>query len=445
MIQDSEVAAVGVSALRKIQRRLVWIIMLASLVAMMDRLNLSYAALGMTADIGLTPSALGLGSSLFFVAFLFAEIPSNLIMWRVGARRWIARIMVSWGLVSGAMAFIQDTTQFYILRFLLGVAEAGFLPGMLLYLSLWAPDAQRGRFNSYLLFAIPVAGAITAIVSGLIMQLHGLWGMAGWRLVFLFEAVPAVVLGFVIFFYLHDRPGQARWLSDPEKAWLQAELDREAPKAAHGAGLAALVATFRRPQVLGLSASYFALNLGVATLIWTPQILQPVGLSVSGIAVAAGALNAAAAAAMIFWARRSDRRLERGGHFLGATILSAGGFVLASVGQGSSGAVIIGLGLASAGAFAALAIFWTAPQAILPPEERPGGLAAISLIGITAGMLGPLVVGALRESSGGYGGALLIAAVGVFAGGLGFLRVMGRARNSVSEVSLNEIAIPKND
>ncbi len=264
-------------------------------------------------------------------------------------------------------------------------------------------------------------------------------------LAFYLAAIPAVILGFVIFFYLHDRPSEAPWLSDGEKAWLQSELNREAPKAAHGVGLAALVATFRRPRVIVLSAAYFALNLGVATLIWTPQILQPAGLSVSEVAIAAGLLNAAAAVFMIFWARRSDRRMERGRHFLGATALASVGFVLAAVGHASTAAVIVGLGLASAGAFGALAIFWTAPQSILPPEERPGGLAAISLIGITAGMLSPLVVGALRESSGGYQGALLIAAVGVLVGGASFVRVMGSARTSPIVVSLNENMIPKND
>lgn len=425
---------VGAGALRKIQRRLVWIIMLAALIAMMDRLNLSYAALGMTEDIGLTPKALGLGSSLFFVAFLVAEIPSNLIMWRVGARRWIARIMVTWGLVSGAMAFIQDLSHFYILRFLLGVAEAGFLPGMLLYLSLWIPDAQRGRFNSYLLFAIPIAGAVTALISGAILQLHGLWGLAGWRLVFLLEAIPAVLLGVFIFVYLQDRPAQARWLSMDEKAWLEAELGREAGGGGHDAGFGALVATFRRPQVLLLCAVYFALNVGVSTLIWTPQALQPAGLGVGAIALAAGGLNAVAAVFMILWAQRSDRRRARGAHFAGATAISAAGFVVAAAGAwlgGGAGPAIVGLMAASAGAYAALAIFWTVPQSILPPHERPGGLAAISLIGITAGMIGPIVVGALREATGSYAAALAIAACGVALAGLGF-RAGGRGLQAES-------------
>lgn len=426
----------GATALRRIGQRLVWIIMLAALVAMMDRLNLSYAALGMVHDVGITPQMLGLGSSLFFVAFLFAEIPSNLIMWKVGARRWIARIMVTWGLVSGAMALIQTPTHFYILRFLLGVAEAGFLPGMLLYLSLWIPEAQRGRFNSYLLFSIPIAGAITAIVSGLILQLDGLWGMAGWRLIFLFEAIPAVVLGVFIFFYLQDKPEDARWLSDDEKHWLRRQLDSEArPDTAHGS-IGAILTMFRRPQIVVLSLGYFAVNMGVASLIWTPQMLEQSGLSVGNIAIVAGVLNAAAAIFMIFLARHSDKKRERTGHFVAAAVLAGVGFGLAGAAPLNLIPAAVGLGLASAGAFGALAVFWTVPQTILSPLERPGGLAAISLVGIVAGMINPLMVGALRENTGHYGGAMLISAVAVLIGAAAFwgaTRLDSRARSTQAD------------
>lgn len=432
MEDGSSASAAGAAVLKKVRGRLVWIIVLATLVAMMDRTNLSFAALGMSRDIGVTPHILGIGTSLFFVAYLVAEIPSNLMLWRVGARKWIARIMVSWGIVSGLMAAIQTPAHFYILRFMLGLAEAGFLPGMFLYLSLWVPEAYRGRFNGYLLFAIPISGAITAVVSGLILQLHGLWGLEGWRLIFLFEAVPALVLGVGIYLYLPDRPVDASWLSAPEKAWLNDELAREAPAASGGRStLGRLAQIFSRIEVLVLCAGYLGLNAVLSTLLWTPQVLEWGHVATGAVPLAAGLASAVAAIGMIVWTHRSDRRLERRGHLAAAAVLGAAGFALAGLG-GTDLAVIAGLTLASAGAFAAMAIFWTAPAALLAVEDRPAGIAAISLLGIVAGMVTPILVGEMREATGGYAGPMLLAAGGSLLCGAGFWLAMGLRRRAVA-------------
>jgi ACS family tartrate transporter-like MFS transporter len=431
-LEDAAIADIGAAALRKVRGRLVWIMVLATLVAMMDRTNLSFAALGMSKDVGVTPHVLGVGTSLFFVAYLVAEIPSNLMLWKVGARTWIARIMISWGVVSGLMAAIQTPAHFYLLRFLLGMAEAGFLPGMFLYLSLWVPEAYRGRFNGYLLFAIPIAGAVTAAVSGAILQLHGLWGLAGWRLIFLFEALPALVLGLIILAVLPDRPAAVKWLSAEEKAWMQAQLAREAPASTgRGSTLGRLGRIFARPEVLVLCVGYLGLNVVLSTLLWVPQVLEWGHVAGPAIPLYAGLASAVAAAGMIAWTHRSDRRLERRGHLAAAGVVGALGFVLAALG-GTSLAVVAGIALATVGAFAAMAIFWTAPPALLAAEDRPAGIAAISLLGILAGMVTPIVVGDLRQASGGYAGPLLLAAAGSLVCAAGFWLANGMRNRAVA-------------
>ncbi|MGH8237947.1 MAG: MFS transporter [Steroidobacteraceae bacterium] len=403
----------------RVTLRLTWIISLSMLVAMMDRNNLALAALKMRPAIGLTATMLGIGTALFYVAYLVGSIPSNILLARFGARRWIARIMISWGFVCACMAFAWDAHSFYVLRFLLGVAEAGFLPGVFLYLTLWVPQERRGRMNSYFLMAVPVSGVITAVVSGLILRLDGFMGFAGWQLIFLIEALPAVLLGIVVLLYLDDRPEDAAWLSPAQKTLLARALAAERaddgrPEASAGAVIAALV---RRPEVIVLLLGYFGLNVGLSSLIWVPQILETFALTAFEIALLSALPAGASVIAMAIWARRSDITGERRGHYFAATLLCAVGFALAALPASLYGS-IIGLMLASGGAFAAFAVFWTLPPSVLSVRERPVGIAFISLFGVVAGMTSPVVIGYLKDATGGYAPALFLGALCPLLGGL---------------------------
>jgi MFS family permease len=413
--QRDQVDAALASAMRKISRRLVWILGLAMLVAMMDRTNLSFAALTMAPALGLSSSALGLGAGLFFAAYLVAEVPSNVILAKVGARLWIARIMVTWGLISCAMAFIQSVPQFYALRFLLGMAEAGFVPGVLLYLTYWAPEQYRGRLNAYFLLAIPIAGVVTALISGVLLKLHGMWGLAGWQLVFLIEALPALVLGVFIYFYLDDRPADARWLNDAEKSALTSALARDRADASNGAELSAVLpALFKSPRFLIVIAGYFCLTIAMSTLTWTPQILQALDLPVVKIAFLSALPSAIAVAVMALVARSSDLHKERRGHYAFIAVCGGVGFSLIAAPGGGLWLKMVGLTLANAGAFGAMSVFWTIAATAMTPAQRPVGIALVSLLGVSAGMVSPIVAGYLRDITGGYEAAVAMGAAGAF-------------------------------
>src|SRR5438094_5050059 len=223
------------ATLRKITLRLIPFLFVLYIVAWLDRVNVGFAALQMNSDLGFSSAAFGFGSVVFFLGYCLFEVPSNLLLHRVGARRWIARIMVSWGAISVVMMFVQTTLTFYVLRFLLGAAEAGFFPGMIYYLSLWYPEAQRARAIAAFMTAVPVSGVIGGLLSGALLELHGTFGLAGWQWLFLVEGVPAVLLGLIVLFYLTDRPEAAHWLSPAERHWLVSEIatERDTSTAAH--------------------------------------------------------------------------------------------------------------------------------------------------------------------------------------------------------------------
>ncbi len=405
----------------RVTQRLTWILSLSMLVAMMDRNNVNLAALEMNAALGLNATTLGVGLSLFYVAYLIATVPSNVLLARYGARRWIARIMISWGLVCMLSAFVWDARSFYVARFALGLAEAGFLPGVFLYLSGWVPQARRGRMNSYFLMAIPVAGVVTALVSGFILKLDGLFGLAGWQLIFVLEALPAILLGFIVLFYLDDRPRDAAWLTAPQKAWLESTLAAEEPsqedEARAPAGtLQTLGSLLRRGPVWVLLIGYFAFNFALAALVWIPQILQTFKLSSFQSSMLTALPAAAAVAIMAGFARSSDLSGERRWHFLAATMLCTIGYLFAAF--GSLYVVLVGLVLASGGAFAGLAVFWTLPPLLLSERERPVGMGFVTTIGVIGGMLSPIVMGRLKDLTGSYSSPLLIGAVLPLAGGI---------------------------
>src|SRR3954452_6353625 len=301
---------------RKLMLRIIPFVMLLYFVSFLDRVNVGFAALSMNKAIGLSPTAFGLGGGLFFIGYFLFEVPSNLILHKVGARRWIARVMVSWGIVSAASAFVVGPNSFYALRFLLGVAEAGFFPGVILYLSLWFPAKQRAVAAAWFMAAAPISTAIGSPVSGAIMQLPPMFGLADWQLLYIIEALPAIVLGFVVLRYLTDTPAKAHWLASDEREWLIAKLTTEADaRQANSGHTAGAWNALRDPRVLALALIYFGTSAGLYTLgLWAPLIIRQYGFSALQTGLINGIPSVIAVVAMILWAKHSDRTQERTWH-----------------------------------------------------------------------------------------------------------------------------------
>ncbi|WP_315806290.1 MULTISPECIES: MFS transporter [unclassified Bradyrhizobium] len=395
--------------LRKVALRIVPFIMLLYFVAFIDRVNIGFAALTMNKDLGLSPSVFGFGAGIFFWGYFLFEVPSNLALDRFGARIWIARVMISWGLVSGAMAFVQGAVSFYALRFLLGVAEAGFFPGIILYLSYWFPARQRAAVTALFMAAAPLSTVLGSPVSGALLQMHGLLGLKGWQWLFLVEALPAVLLGFVVLGYMTDRPEQARWLADEERNWLvqamNAERTGKAAVASHSIwrGLADI-------RVLALSLVYFGTSAGLYTLgVWAPQIIKQFALS----SFAVGFLNAVpatvAVVVMILWARHSDRTGERTWHVVLACLLSAAGLALAGLATGVI-AVLAALTLVNVGISSSKPPLWSMPTMFLSGSAAAAGIATINSIGNLGGFVGPAVIGWIKDRTGSFDGGLYFVA-----------------------------------
>ncbi len=395
--------------LRKITLRIVPFVMLLYFVAFIDRVNIGFAALTMNKDLGFSPTVFGFGAGIFFLGYFLCEVPSNLVLDKVGARIWIARVMITWGLISGAMAFVQGSTSFYALRFLLGAAEAGFFPGIILYLSYWFPARQRAAVTAIFMAAAPLSTVLGSPVSGALLEMHGILGLSGWQWMFIVEAVPAVLLGVVVLFYMTDRPEKATWLSDDERNWLvrtmNAEAAQKAGTASHSVwrGLADL-------RVIALSLVYFGTSAGLYTLgIWAPQIIKEFGLS----ALQIGFLNAlpgvVAVIAMVWWARHSDRTGERTWHVVGACMLATLGLVLAGF-AGTVLGVLLSLTLVNVGISSAKPPLWSMPTMFLSGSAAAAGIATINSIGNLGGFVGPAMIGWIKDLTGSFQGGLLFVA-----------------------------------
>ncbi|CCE05511.1 putative transport protein, MFS superfamily [Bradyrhizobium sp. STM 3843] len=395
--------------LRKITWRIIPFIMLLYFVAFIDRVNIGFAALTMNKDIGLSPTVFGFGAGIFFWGYFLFEVPSNLALDRFGARLWIARVMISWGIVSGAMAFVQGPASFYALRFLLGVAEAGFFPGIILYLSHWFPARQRAAVTALFMAAAPLSTVLGSPISGALLEMHGLLGLAGWQWLFLIEALPAVLLGFIVLGYMTDRPEQARWLTDEERSWLvrtmNAEVTSRAGIASHSVwrGLADI-------RVLALSLVYFGTSAGLYTLgVWAPQIIKQFGLS----SLEVGFLNAVppsvAVVVMILWARHSDRTGERTWHVVLACLLAALGLWLAGL-AASVTAVLAALTLVNIGISSSKPPLWSMPTMFLSGPAAAAGIATINSIGNLGGFAGPAMIGWIKDRTGSFNGGLYFVA-----------------------------------
>jgi len=387
------------TTMSKVTWRLVPFLMLCYFIAYLDRVNVGFAGATMRSDLNLSATAFGGAAGIFFLAYFFFEVPSNLALNAFGARRWIARIMFTWGIISGAQAFVTGEMSFNIVRLLLGIAEAGFFPGIIFYLTLWFPTAYRARIVGWFMFAIPISTVIGAPISGLVLGLEGVAGLHGWQWMFLLEALPALIMTFAVLYYLTDRPIDAHWLEPKEREWLQNRLDLERNERRRILDLS----WFRSMmdwRVIALGFVYMGCNIPQYGLsFFLPQIVKAFGVS----NVAAGFITAVpylvGAIGMIFWGAHSDRSGERTWHAVIAFLFIIAGLGLASAVDEPTVKMLF-LCLAGFGFFAVLPIFWTFPTAFLSGAGAAAGIAAVNSIGNLGGYFGPQAFGLLRDHTG---------------------------------------------
>ena len=385
-------------AIRKAALRFVPLLTVAYLFNYLDRTSLGFAALTMNHAIGLSTVQFGFGAGLFFVGYSTFEVPSNLLLYRIGARRWLARIMISWGLVSAATAFVTGPDSFYALRLLLGVAEAGFFPGVTFFLAAWFPAQYRTRMLAWFLIGIPASSLIGGPICGLLLQMDGIWGLAGWQWLFLLVSLPCIPLGFLTLRLLADRPESAAWLAPDERRALNDVIASEERERPH----ASLLAALKDARVLILAAVQFGFTLGSYGIgIWLPLILKEYHLSTLTIGWISAIPYLFASAGMIVWARHVDRKGRRIVNLAVACLLGGIG-LLAPILTNSLALALIGFSFALVGVTAARAIFWTIPTRFLTGIAAAGGLAFINSIGTVGGFVGPAMMGWLRELSGSY-------------------------------------------
>jgi ACS family tartrate transporter-like MFS transporter len=408
--------AVAVAAVRKVRTRLVTFLALLYFAAFIDRVNVGFAAAQMQRDLGFSPAVYGLGAGIFFLGYCLFEVPSNLILHRLGARRWIGRIMISWGLIAAAMAGVRSAEGFYTLRLLLGIAEAGLFPGVLYYLTYWLPASERARLISTFMMAIPLSTALSGPLSSTLLALDGSLGLAGWQWLFLIETIPSLVLGGVTLWILPDVPAQARWLSDAERRWLGETLSAETPGAA---ARSALRVTFSSPRIWALAACYCGADLGLyGVVFWIPQILAAAGIPSAAIGYAVAVPYATAAVGMLWWARHSDRSGERVRHMALAAVVGFTGLAASALVQHSAPLAVLAFTVGVTGSLAMLPIFWTLPAALLRGAAAAASFALINAIGNIGSFAGPYLVGWIKEASGSFTWGLITVAAGVLVSGV---------------------------
>lgn len=414
--------------MRKITWRLLPVMVVLMTINYLDRVNIGFAGIPMREDLGLTAKMFGMAAGIFFIGYVLFEVPSNMALAKFGARLWIARIVFTWGVVATAMAVIQGPTSLYVLRFLLGVAEAGFGPGMIFYVTLWFPAQYRARVLAAFLAAVPVSYMLGAPLSALMIEhSHDFLGLAGWRWMFLLQGVPSILLTIVVLVFLIDSPAKAKWLNTEEKDWIVGRLEAErAPIAreAHGKGILKSVIN---PRVLVLGITYMGVALGIYSIsFFFPQIiaefekLYGMSFSVTQIGFLAGIPYGLAAIAMILWGISSDRRNERRIHFVIPAVASAVAITLTPSMQSATLAMAT-VAVAAIGVHAALGVFWDIPARMLAGTAAAAGIALVNSIGQVGGFVGPYAMGWLRDATGNYNaglymiaGFMLLSAVAVF-------------------------------
>ena len=407
----------GAKVFSKISWRLIPYIFILYILAYLDRVNVGFAALEMKRDLHLSATVYGLGAGLFFLGSSSFDLPSNLALTKYGPRHWIARIMISWGVIATAMMFIRGAHSFEIMRFFLGVSEAGFFPGMILYLTYWFPSRERARAVAKFMTATSIAGVIGAPLASALLKLEGKGHLHGWQWLFLVEGIPTFLMGFSVLFILKDKPDDANWLTGEEKKWLDAELEKDR-KAGGASDRHSLGDAFRTPMVWVLAGIFFLDQIGVYTVnLWMPLILNNFlgGGGAHGNELSAQAASTIAryatlpyVAAAIFtvavgWS--SDRTGERRWHIAGCLVLSALGFTWAGFTH-SFALALCAMTLAAMGYWSIMGPFWTLPTKVLGGQAAAGGVAIITMVGGVGGFLGPFLTGSLRDLTHGYSGGL---------------------------------------
>ena len=401
-----DTTAIERSAIRKIYWRLLPLAIVTYLLCYIDRINVGFAALTMRGDLHMSAADFGFASGIFFWGYFIFEVPSNVIMEKVGARIWIARIMITWGLLAMVTALVTGTTSFAIVRFLLGVGEAGFLPGLILYFTYWLPSYHHARVVSGFLVGLPIAVAVGSPISTALLSLDGVLGLHGWQHMYLLEGLPTVLMGILVLFVLTDRPEQARFLSTEEKAWITRTLARErASKEANGR--MTLWQALVDPKVLLLSLNYFGIvTASLGMLIFIPQIIKSLGVANN---MTVGWLTmipyAVAAVAELVWGQVSDRMQERRWNLFVACVLSAGGLVMAGLTMGTWWA-LLGMTIAACGFYGSKGPFWAMPGMFLTGQAAAAAIAWINSLGNLGGFFGPWYVGWMKDWTGSYTGGL---------------------------------------
>lgn len=408
------------AVIKKLFRRVIVFLFILFVFSFLDRINIGFAGLTMGKDLGLSSTMFGLAATLFYVTYVLCGIPSNVMLSIVGARRWIATIMVLWGIASTATMFATGPTSLYMLRMLVGIAEAGFLPGILVYLTYWFPAYFRARANALFMIAMPVTMAFGSLASGYILTLDGMFDLRGWQWLFLLEGFPSVILGVVVWFYLDDKPSKAKWLTDEDKKCLQDMMDAdqlslvqpEGPNSYSAMQKKSLWREIFTPIILMYTFAYFCLTNTLSAInIWTPQILQSfnTGSSNVTIGILAAIPQFCTIGGMIWWSKRSDRLQERKIHTVLPYVFAACGWILASL---TNHALIqlTGIIMASVGSFTAMAIFWTTPDQSISIEARAVGIAVINATGNIGSGVSPLLIGWLKDQTGSFSSGLYFVA-----------------------------------
>jgi ACS family phthalate transporter-like MFS transporter len=395
---------------RKIALRVIPLIFLGYVVAYLDRINVGYAKLQFTQDLQFSEAVYGFGAGLFFFGYFLFEVPSNMLLERIGARLTLLRIMALWGVISGAMAFIGTPTQYYVMRFLLGVAEAGFFPGVILYLSYWFPTTVRGRMTSFFVMGGAAAGLVGAPISSLLLNLDGLHGLRGWQVLFIYEAIPAIALALVYLFAFTDRPSDATWLTEREKRLVADDIAAE-NAAKPNTGRSTLRDVLGNPVVYVLVFAYMSVLAGTqAVALWAPTVLKSHHLSITAVGWYGMLPFVGAIIGMYCLGRSSDHFQERRFHFAGAMCTTGASLAALQLVTGNLPLTITLLVTAGIGSFSSLALFWTIPPAQLSEKSKAAGIAFISSFGSVGGFYSPVVVGWSTTLAGGtiYGGLAVV-------------------------------------
>lgn len=397
--------------LKKVADRLIPFLVACYCSAYLDRINIGFAAATMNKDLGFSPSVFGWGAGIFFLSYALLEAPSNLLLHRLGAKLWIARIMISWSICSALMAFIWNEASFYSLRFLLGVAEAGFFPGVILYLTYWIPRERRAHIIAMFFIAVPISAVIGAPVSALILSYaDGAMGLRGWQWLFIIEAVPSFLLGVVSYFYLTDKPAHAQWLTEPERHWLSGTIAAEEELLVSESE--SLWSALKTPGTVLFGVAYFGIVLSLYSLtIWMPQITATFGYGVIGAGFITAAPYLLGVAAMFFWGKRSDSRGERYWHTIIPAIVTAVGLATAACLQ-SPAASILAISVATCGTLATLPTFWALMTYSVSGTTAAVTIALVNSMGNLAGFAGPFFVGWIKEYTGQFSVAFLLLSAG---------------------------------